>query len=162
MGLLKQINDVTERMIRGFLIAILIGILLVCFYQVATRFVFVSYAFAWTEEMARLLYLWGCFLGTAVLLRQKRLIRVDIISNVLPKSLFRAIEIIMLLSMLGFSLVLVVKGFEFCNSISQDRLTLLGHPRSWFWLPVPVAGVFACMYILEQILDDLGELFAGS
>ena len=159
---MKQINNWTERLIKGFLVLLLSGIVVLCFYQVITRFVLVSFAFAWTEEIARLLYVWGCFFGAAVLVRQKRIIRVDVISGALSASLTRIIELIVLLSMLAFSLVLVVKGFEFTQSIAQDRLTLLGYPRNWFWLPIPLAGIFASMYILEQILEHLGGWFSPS
>ncbi|MGI6559040.1 MAG: TRAP transporter small permease [Limnochordia bacterium] len=98
------------------------------------------------KRVARLLYVWGCFFGAAVLVRQKRIIRVDVVSGALSASLARILELIVLLSMLAFSLVLVVKGFEFTQSIAQDRLTLLGYPRNWFWLPIPLAGIF-CQHV---------------
>jgi TRAP-type C4-dicarboxylate transport system permease small subunit len=162
VGLLKQINNWTEKLIKGFLVVLLAGILVLCFYQVVTRFVFVSLALAWTEEVARLLYVWGCFFGAAVLIRQKRIIRVDVVSNALSVSLARILELIVLLSLLAFSLVLVVKGFEFTQSIAQDRLTLLGYPRNWFWLPIPMSSVFSSMYILEQVIDYLRDWFTTS
>jgi TRAP-type C4-dicarboxylate transport system permease small subunit len=158
--LLKQINDWTERLIKSFLIMLITGILVLCFYQVITRFVFIALALAWTEEVARLLYVWGCFFGAAVLIRQKRIIRVDVVSQGLPSALARILELIILLSMLAFSLILVVKGFEFTQSIAQDRLTLLGYPRNWFWLPIPMSSVFSSMYILEQVIDYLGNWLA--
>lgn len=89
VGLLQQINNWTERLIKSLLVLLITGILVLCFYQVITRFVFVALALAWTEEVARLLYVWGCFFGAAVLIRQKRIIRVDVVSQGLPPSLAR-------------------------------------------------------------------------
>ena len=42
VGLWKQINNWTERLIKGFLVLLLSGIVVLCFYQVITRFILVS------------------------------------------------------------------------------------------------------------------------
>lgn len=63
-----------------------VAIMLMVLFQIVMRFVF-RIGVPWIEEASRLVYVYLAFLGAAISLREKQLIVIDTIPNILPPPL---------------------------------------------------------------------------
>ena len=149
LSLLERILEITLI----FLIAIIVILVLV---QVFSRYL-VQLPFIGIEEIARLLFVWACLLGTALGVVQNRHISIDVLLRVFPKNLKHAAGIISQLMILFISGVMVVYGTQFTISkwAYPDYSTALFYPRSLFYMPVPISGAIIFVYTLIEMPKKL-------
>ena len=90
----------------GLFCVILVIILVAVFF----RYV-VNQSLFWSDEVVRYLFVWFTLLGAALVLRDRRHIRVEFFVEQMPRGLRRAVEVAGLLLILAFNVFLVVAGF---------------------------------------------------
>jgi len=137
----------------------MILILAIVFIQVFTRYFNIKIG-AWTEEMARLFFVWGVFLGAVVGVKRDSHKGVDVIIESLSygyKKLF--FLLFKRISMIIVAFLLLIFGTGVVSSAWMDRVTELGFRRSYFYLPVPVSGALMLMFLIPQLLRELYNLF---
>ena len=136
-----------------------IGILLffmflTTFFQVLARTFQISAV--WSEELARLTYVWMVFLGAAVLIRDDGLIRVTVLVDRIGKRPARLLRILTDLAILPFLAVIT------WGAIMNTRLNWNSFAPTVDWLRigyvyliVALAGVAMLWY---QVLDLVGQV----
>jgi TRAP-type C4-dicarboxylate transport system permease small subunit len=128
-------------------IALFMAILVTMVFQVTFRYV-LNAPLVWTEELARYLFIWSCYLGAPVALRRGNHVTIVFVSERLPRGLARAVAIGCQALSLLFFLQLAVQG---------SMLALRSHTVEAITLPIPwsviyaVAPVSAILMILETI-----------
>jgi TRAP-type C4-dicarboxylate transport system permease small subunit len=135
------------------LISIVVLLVLV---QVFSRYL-IQLPFIGLEELARLVFVWACFLGTSLGVIRSRHISIEVLLRVLPARMSQLFSVITAIMILIVSAVMVIYGLQFVvNKWSYpDYSTALLYPRSLFYLPVPLSGAIIFFYTIKQTLGRL-------
>lgn len=126
-------------------------------YEVVARHFFVAPTI-WAAELSQLTLIWGSLLAMAWLLKARRHIAVDALTELLSQDQRRFTETLAMLVVAGFSGVVAVKGWEiFYESFVRGRTTgsMLDLPTWISELAVPIG--FATLF-LQAIIEAVRAL----
>ncbi len=146
----------SDRILDGVAAGLLTATLSLSFAQVLARYV-LQISTPWTEELARLCFVWGVFLGAAIGVKRNLHTRVDFVFVRLPA---RAAALVLAgidLFLAILAVVMIVYGGQLVFSTRSDLSTSLGYPRNWFYLPVPVSGLMMLWYLLPGFARKLSD-----
>ena len=135
------------------LLGVIFGIMLL---QIAFRYL-LNAPLVWTEELARYLYIWACYLGAVVALRRGNHIVIGLVQDRLPPRLRRAVVLGTQGLALGFLGMLAVQGV---------RLALRTHTVIAITLPIPWSAIYAAapvsaILMIFQTLESVGDTLAA-
>jgi TRAP-type C4-dicarboxylate transport system permease small subunit len=138
---------------------LLVAIACMLTYEVVARYVFLAPT-EWTQDVAVTLQLWFTFLGMALVLRQRQMIRISAFLAIAGPRTRYVLEGLALVVIGAFALVALVKGYDMMmDSIALGRRqpTMLALPN---WIAeVPIVVGFALLFL--QSLADLIRLPFG-
>ncbi len=141
----------------GYVMVIAIGLMLT--YEVIARYVFLAPT-QWTQDIAITLQIWFTYLGMALALKQRQMIRITAFLAIAPQWTRYAMEALALVVIATFSVVATVKGYDMLmDSIQLGRRqpTMLALPN---WIAeIPIVIGFGLLFI--QAIADLIRLPFG-
>lgn len=142
------------------LFCIILAIILVAVFF---RYV-VNHSLFWSDEVVRYLFVWFTLLGAALVLRDRRHIRVEFFVEHMPPALRRAVEFTGLLLILAFNVFLVVAGFLWVYETSGTYTPALRLPLNWvFYAALPLTAALGCYFAARRVMAgqyaelDLGQ-----
>ncbi len=121
-------------------------------YEVVARYVFLSPTI-WAEEMSRFVQIWGTYLAAGYVLRNRELIRIELLTARLGKGWQRILEAVSLVFIAGFCFVAVFYGIQIvAESIEIGRATstMLAVPR---WMTESAVPVGFSILLLQCIAE---------
>lgn len=143
-----------DQLLRG-LLALLLGVLTVCvFLQVLVRFVF-KYPLPWTEEVARIAFVYSIFVGATVAVREKAHINVDFVLVLLPPPVARAVKLLGTALMAVFLCYMTWQGIEFVRATGVQVTPVMQIPFRYLYLIIPWSGALMLLYLILGTLDEL-------
>lgn len=104
---MKKLENALWQLIDWFLFFGTLAMVLLIFINVIGRYVF-NFTFVSFEEIARILFVWGTYLGSAIAIKESSHIRVDIVINMLPPTARKVVDIIANL-LVDFILVITIR-----------------------------------------------------
>ncbi len=108
----------------------------------------------WSEELAKILFVWLSFLGSAFLFGERGHIAVDFLARRLSPMGQRAAQIFVQLMILAFALMGMVWGGILSAQIAWNQnLTALPFTIGWVYTVIPIAGAFIALF---AVLDIIG------
>jgi len=140
---------------------VLIAFTAVCLMQVLTRYLMVTHPWVgWSEELARLLFVWSTFLGATVLVKREEHLGVDFIINKLSTSgkPRKGLVLFKHLCMFIIAFLLLRYGIAIVKITAKDYMTTVGYPRNVFYMPGPVSGFLMLFYLIPRIIQDVADL----
>jgi len=126
--------------------------------QVILRYVF-NYAFIWSEEFSRLLFVWIILLGAALGVSQRKHMVIQFLQERLPDRAALWLNLALQAAALAFLLVLVVKGLPLLELTSTDYYVTLPFSVMYSYLAAVVGGALMIFYWLFEIGRTLRQLF---
>ena len=130
-----------ESFFKGICLVCGTGLFLLLSGNVFTR-VFPVVSLHWFGEIVELLFAWLVFLGAAVLYSRKEHFMIDWLHKKTEKTPFGTpYRIIINIICLIFSTTLFVEGYRL-TLMAHDWTSVLHMPRRWFYLSMPVGGLF--------------------
>lgn len=132
---------------------LMVGMVMAAAAQVAVRYALSDYlTLSWTEELSRLLLVWGVFWGAAMLHRTDDHISVTIILDLLPHRAQHAIRLLGDLVVLALLIVIVWQGTLVAESaLGIDTITL-GLPAAAFAAAIPIGGIVMAIYTILHLI----------
>jgi len=127
-------------------------LLLVGVVQVVGRYTGLVFV-PWTEEVARLLFVWVVWIGAAAALLRGGHIRFDFLIVRLPAPARRVLGAGVMLGVAGFLLLIVVQGYEIVRSTTSTFITLD--------LSVKYTYLSAVVGAAVMLVGLLGRLWGG-
>jgi len=125
-----------------------VAILVVMVCQVVFRYV-LNTPLTWTEELARILFIWACFLGAPVATRRGNHVTILFVFDRLPRGVSRVVVLGIQAVSLVFFLQLVILGAVLAvRSHSVEAITL-PIPWSLIYLAVPVSGILMILQTVD-------------
>ncbi|WP_394214311.1 TRAP transporter small permease [Brachybacterium vulturis] len=124
-------------------------------WQVFTREVIQSPA-AWTEELAKYVFVWTSLVGAALVFSERGHIAVTFVVERLPRPVRRGVAVLIQLVILVFAVLVLVYGGTLAaqNSWSQ-QLTALPGTIGQAYVILPVAGVIIALIAVLHLIEDL-------
>ncbi len=138
-------------------VAAMATMLALIFLQVVTRYVF-GFTFDWSEEVARFLFVWVVFLGSALIMGETGHLAVRFLPDALSGKLAGLIleSAINLLSYV-FIYLLVFQGGKMMTAMSFQTTPALGISVSWIYATLPVSGLLMALYLTRDTLRIFGD-----
>lgn len=158
MKFLRKVNGCFEKYEYGMAI-ITIGVAtIVTITQVITRYGF-NYPLTWPEEFSTLLMVWMTFTGAGYLLKKRMHIEIDFFTNYLPKKWQKALDLLIYSLIFCFCLVIAWGAYKLQAFQAHHYTVALRIPKNYFTLPVLIAGVSMCLYMVIAFIEGLTKLF---
>jgi len=128
------------------------AIVLITFCQVVLRFGF-NNPQTWAEEVARYLFVWIVFLGSAIAFSRDSHIRLDAIVNLMPNGPRRVVDLLRRLVEAGAVGVLLYTGIVVAYQNRNSVFYTMPHvPQVLFYLAVPVGSALMLFYIVRNLV----------
>lgn len=128
--------------------------------QIFSRTIPLIPAYIWTEEMARLLFVWSIMIGAMIGIREGTHFEVDVWPEMGPRAT-AVVKLVSGLFVMVFALVFVWWGWEFTWS-ARNRISELAELPLWMiHLAWPLAGVTWVVFQAEHLLDHLRTALGG-
>lgn len=128
--------------------------------QIFSRTIPLIPAYIWTEEMARLLFVWSIMIGAMIGIREGTHFEVDVWPEMGPRAT-AVVKLVSGLFVMVFALVFVWWGWEFTWS-ARNRISELAELPLWMiHLAWPLAGVTWVVFQAEHLLDHLRSALGG-
>ncbi|MFV2066982.1 MAG: TRAP transporter small permease [Pirellulales bacterium] len=139
--------------------AIVVIVLLAVFF----RYVLNDSLF-WSDDTVRYLFVWFTLLGSVVVLRDRRQIRVEYFVEHLPSRWRRVIEVAMFVLVTLLYLFFVVAGFMWVWATSGTTTSSLKLPLNWvFYAALPITGLLGLFYCVRRLrAREVTELEMGA
>ncbi|WP_366655685.1 TRAP transporter small permease [Fodinicurvata sp. EGI_FJ10296] len=148
---IQRTIDRLER-VEEALVAILLTVMLATIIlQVLARYVF-NLPLAWTEELARYLFIWLIFLGSSQAMRWGNHIAIGMVADRLPDILARISALIVHLLIAAFLVVLIFMGWRIAMTVAPVMSVAMKMPLMIVYLPLPIAGAVMLVRTLCTIV----------
>jgi TRAP-type C4-dicarboxylate transport system permease small subunit len=153
-GPLAGLTAFLDRWVCRACVLLFMAILVTMVLQVTFRYV-LSTPLTWTEELARYLYIWACFLGAPVALRRGNHVTITFVAERLPRGLSRPVTLGCQSLALVFLVQLAIQGaILMVRSHSVEAITL-PIPWSAIYLAAPLSAVLMILEMIEAFLRTL-------
>ncbi len=121
------------------------------FMQVIMRYVF-HHSLAWSEELARYLFLWQIWLGASYAAKKHAHLKIDAFIDASPLKIQRGLKFISLLLWLGFSLFLAWSGAQLTFLLLKRGQVspAMRMPMGYAYASVPVGAVLMAIRLIEN------------
>ena len=159
MKLLKLLDEKLEEYIMVVMVVVMTTLIMV---QVIMRYVF-NNSLAWTEEMARYLFLWSIWLGASYGVKTKGHVRLTVLTSRLSETAQNIIGVIVYFIWLLFVIFLVVKGYELVGKliVSGQTSTALHLPMWIAYASVPVGCTLMTIRMIQLGIETVKNRKAG-
>lgn len=144
-------------------IAIILGaafIVTIVTTEVILRYVF-KHSLIFTEELARYLMVWIVFLGSALAIRDKAHIRINILVKKLNPTFRQVAHLLEHGLVLLFLVIIAVEGIRILPGQLRQMCITMDISLFYFYLAIPVGAVLMIVYLLPAIKTALTEKFAA-
>jgi TRAP-type C4-dicarboxylate transport system permease small subunit len=122
--------------------------------QIACRYLPMA-PLRWTEELARLTFIWYCFIGAATTLARRKHLTIDYIYQKLTRRAQHILDILTWIVVIGFSSALAVFGIYMVGVVAIQRSPMLDLPMSIFYGAVPFGCSLFAFYGLVSLIACL-------
>ena len=144
-GTLKRAALAFDTFFENFAICALVAMILIVVTQVATRKLF-NFVFFWSEEMTLLLLTWFSFMGMAIGFREGLHLNMDLLENILPKSINTVLDKIVQVATILFGLYFIIQGWDFTVMMHESTTSIM-------YLVMPVTGIMTTVYGFLQLIN---------
>lgn len=157
---LIRIADASEDVVEAALVLLMATMVVLGFYQVATRFV-LHEASPWTEEVLRRAMIWMVALGLSVGFRHGAHICVDVINRVDSARARSAVRGAVFAVTLVFMLALVWLGADMAWRVRFQTFGSLELSMTWAYLAIPVGAALSVLALVAQFLASVPQAEAA-
>jgi TRAP-type C4-dicarboxylate transport system permease small subunit len=148
------------RLLSWLLVASIAILIIPVSMQIFSRTIPIIPAYIWTEEMARLMFVWSIMIGAMIGIREGTHFEVDIWPDMTPRKT-AAVKLVAGLFVMAFALVFVWWGWEFTWN-ARNRISELAELPLWMiHLAWPMAGVTWAIFQGEHLYDN-ARILAGA
>ncbi|QGH36162.1 TRAP transporter small permease subunit [Gracilibacillus salitolerans] len=141
MKALKKVKQLIDQFLLVLSVTLIGIIVLTILFQIFTR-TFFNFTPAWSEELARLLFVWISFLGIAYGFKEKLHIAVGVFVKKFNEKIKRLIDNIAKVLIIILGVILIYFGTEFMLLMNYSTMAGLGISTSFLYAAIPVAGIF--------------------
>ncbi len=143
-----------EWLLDSALVIVFIFMIIISFLQVFFRYVLNSPLFA-SEEIARLFGVWLTFLGSALAVRYREHVSVDIVQIRVSAKLRKIFNLLSDVFLFIFHVFLVIEGTKLSYMFRKFESHALRFSMSFFFAAVPITAFFILIFLTVSIREDI-------
>lgn len=130
-------------------------------YQMLSRYM--GIAATWTEDVSMYSFIWAVFMGAGAMVYEKRHFAFTSISDMMKNENIKSVlAIIIAVLMLFFSVLMVYYGYKVTKQFwNYTWVNIPAFKRGPTWLCLPICGVTSAIYLVNQIIEEIGNLAKG-
>ena len=157
--MLKQIMNIVDKGLTLFedwtLFLTVMAALFALFANVILRYGF-NYTLAWSEELVRLVIVYTTFIGCSASIRNRSMIKVDVLLQLVPKTRF-PLMVFSHLAVIVFSLIMLFYGWEMAaQQASTGQTTIIMMiPMGYLYALMPMMGGLVLIRSLQALYQDI-------
>jgi len=144
-GLVKCMDKLDEL----FLIAGTLAMGFALTLQIIMRYVFNS-PLVWSEEFARYIYIWICFIGVGYGVRKNLHIKMEAFMNIFHHNVQKTT-----IAMMAFVASIIPSGIRYTVAVSRIPSPAMEIPMSWVSVSVPIGLIIGEVRLLQKLLKLL-------
>ncbi len=157
--MLSKANNTFYEATKALAVVMFIGMVVLSILQVFCRYV-LKISLSFTEELARFLFIWVTFLGSAMALKRHQHVRMELLLERLPAGLARAVRLISSCLSVVIYVIMIGSGIVVISKTMQQTSAALNLPMGIVYASVPVCGL---LMILFQFSDrNANQITGGS
>ena len=160
-SLWRRFTGAYARLLEVLLALSVASLILPVTLQVISRKTSLIPHYIWTEEMARLLFIWTILIGAMVGVRESTHFEVDV-WPVLRRRVEAATRILSRLGVLALAIVFIWAGIEFTRFAWWRTSELADLPLWLIHVAWPIAGITWIVFLGEQLWSELCILLGGT
>ncbi len=151
-GAWRRVGDAWYRVLSTLMVVALLVLIVPVTLQIFSRHTSLVPTYIWTEEMARLMFIWLIMLGAMVGMRERLHFVVDIWPRLSPRA-NAVVELVSGVATMAFALIFVWAGWEF-TEFALYRISELAELPLWtIHIAWPVLGVTWVLFQGEHLVD---------
>lgn len=159
MRIYRKFTAAYAQLLSWILVASVAILIIPVTMQIFSRTIPLIPAYIWTEEMARLLFVWSIMIGAMIGIREGTHFEVDVWPDLSPRA-SAALKLVSGLFVMIFALVFVWWGWEFTWS-ARNRISELAELPLWIiHIAWPLAGFTWVVFQAEHLFDN-ARVLAG-
>lgn len=144
----------------GFTFTAMLLMLVIIFFQVITRYCF-HYTPEWSEELARFLFVWVVFLGSALIMGESGHLAVEFVPlHFKGRPFGKVLDIIINIAGYVFVLLLLVQGFKMTKTMTFQLSPGMQLPMSYVYSVIPISCALMLLYLIKDTVRII-KGFAG-
>tara|TARA_B100001750_G_C15499768_1_gene596412 strand:- start:266 stop:760 length:495 start_codon:yes stop_codon:yes gene_type:complete len=147
---INKIKLVMDKLLEVLTIISFLGLIGVVLLQVLARFI-LPQAPVWTEELARVLFIYSTSFSVGLAARDGAYVSVDLIRKVLPLSFQLYVEIIIKIIIISFMLLISHYAIDFVKIGSFQTSPALQIQTFYFYIAILIAPLFIGIYYLISL-----------
>ncbi len=158
---MKKALDTLQRIQIGVGAVMLTIFLLAVVIQMGSRYL--GLVATWTEDVSMYSFIWAAFMGAGAMVHEKKHFAFTSISDSIKKPKAKAaLEIVIALVMLTFSVLMLVYGIQITKRFWNYKWTSIpSFNRGPVWMCVPICGGTSAIYLLGQLADSIKIIAKG-
>ena len=150
----KELEGILRQPLELSLCVILVAIVLVTFTQVLFRYIF-HLSLAWSEELARYLFLWLAALAAAYAFKTKSHFALRFLVDRFGKRLQRITETLVAFVVSGFLAIFIWKSVEYTIGMAKQVSPSIQMSMAIPYSSVVVGGMLMLYYVLKNWWSDI-------
>jgi len=157
--MLKQILNTVDKGLTLFedwtlFLTVMAG-LLALFANVILRYGF-NYTLAWSEELVKLVIIYTTFIGCSASIKNRSMIKVDVLLQLVPKTRFPLI-VFSHLAIIVFSLIMLVYGWKMAaqQATTGQTTIIMLIPMAYLYALMPLMGGLMLIRSLQVLYQDI-------
>ena len=127
------------------------GMILLISAQVVFRYCF-NNPLSWTEELARLFFVFGTFMAAAAAVRRRSHISIEVVFERLPSQMRAYIHVLNQLLVLIFTVTVFITSFPILKASYTILTGALRFPVTLFYAPVTISFLLIAWFTLRTLL----------
>jgi TRAP-type C4-dicarboxylate transport system permease small subunit len=141
-----------DKLLDNLCVLFLIGLVLTVALQVIFRYT-IHFSAPWTEEVARFLYVYLTFIGSAIVMKEGNHIVVDVLLNRLPLSIRRWVGMLIQVSILVFLIEFIVGNMQMTAINSQvTAASMIWFKMSYLYLGMNLGAILMAIYTVGNVI----------
>ena len=150
--MLDKLLSKVRSVLYGFSCIAMMVMLITIFSQVVTRYGF-GYTPEWSEELARYLFVYVVFLGSALIMGESGHLAVEFLPTRYKGTAFgRFLAMLSLFCGYLFVLILLVQGTKMTEVMTFQESPGMGISMSFIYVVIPVSAVLMLLYLIRDTI----------
>lgn len=167
---MESLRKILDKVLGWFAVLLFAVLVVVVVWQVLVRQVVTkmmpAFSSPWTDELARVIFVWLGFIATALVFSEKGHIAVDFVVLKLPKAAQKVVAILVQALIILFAGWLLILGgwSAAANALGQRLSTMPFLTMGQTYVVIPIAGVIIVLYAIYHIyavITDKEEAIGG-
>lgn len=142
---MKKVENALYEGVKWTAVVMFVLMIGLCILQVVCRYI-LKISLSFTEELARFLFIWITFLGTAMALKKHQHVNMDLLVGLFPEALREVVNLVITLLVECTYLMMVYSGIRVMMKTMNQTSPAMNLPMAVVYAAVPVSMLIMAFF----------------